>query len=889
MFSDEATIMDVDSSIATSLQITVPVETLGSQILTPPVDGTTITTSTVPSGARIIQYSGEQPVGTYLDILRRIEYVNTEDEPAPGTLSVLVQVFTLNETSGGQAGSNIAQTTINVLPVNDNDPVFSQSVYLATVSEAALVGEMVVTVLATDGDLYGSGEITYEIDGGSEVFSISATSGVITTAHGLDAENVTFYELAVTASDNDRDSPRSSTISVLITVADFNDHGPVFSLSQYYASVRENVISGESVVNITATDNDITSPNNYVMYELLTDNEIASGSGELTPLPPNQASSLPFTIDPQTGEITVAEGAELDYEMVAEYSLHVLARDGGEPTLEASVGLVVSVVNVNDEAPVFTESLFTGSVRDDSLPGTPILTVLAVDADSASVAYSIINSEHLEVDLFSGDVLLKTEVDFTTTPHLSATVIANDTGSPPLISEAEIRIEVVNANNNPPVFSQSSYTFTVSEGAELAAVVNTTDADNDMVTFLIIEGASDIFSLDSTTGELTNQPGAVLDYETQPMYQLTITATDGIFTAYAEVTVELVDVNDNPPMFTSSQYSTTIPESLSPGSSIAQVTVEDADTGSNAVIIYNIIDGGGIFAIDSDTGVVVIEEEIDFETNRGPFVVQVRAMNTEPPFFNATASITITVSDSNDNRPHLYLDILSYEYQEGSPPLQIASGITVTDADSNVHLLTSCDVILERGECQLSSSELQESCGDCEFTCGEELALTNTHESVESTVEVYVTRQVVRLTGNLSEADYQSLLSTLTYVNLALEPAPGERTVFIQCYDAHHTSNVVNISIDLVQVNDNHITITVDSQRLLFQEGDPPLLVIRESSVIVSDRDFDAEVFWLRVAASGLRETERESMSLTSEVEGVLSGPEITVNRTSSLESYQVP
>ena len=868
----------------TSLLITVIEETPGSSFITPPVDGTTQTSTPGPNGGREIVYSGEQPVEVYLEALRAVQFVNTADEPSPGTNSLLVQVFTLNQTPGDPAGSNIATATISIFAVNDNHPVFSQNVYTGVVSEAAPMGEVVVTVEASDSDFYGSTVITYEFEEQNEDFEINPTSGVITTARELDAETTSSYEFIVIASDNDGGSPRISTVSVVISVADVNDNTPVFGLSLYFASVIENAVGGQSVITVTATDSDITSPNNDITFEIQT-NEIGSGSGSLTPLPPQQVTPLPFTIDPRTGEIRVAEFAEIDFEAVSEYLLVVVASDSGDPSLTASVEVVVSVLNENDEAPVFYQPSYTGSVPEDSAVGTPILTVQAFDADSVSITYSIDNNEYLDIDPLTGVVSLTRMLDFVTTPSLTATVFANDMGSPPRIGQASVMITVVNINNNPPVFSQSSYTFSVSEDTVLEVVLVATDDDQDSLAYSIVEGPGNIFTLDTDTGSLATSPGVVLDFETQSVYLLTVAATDGVFTAHVGVTVVLEDANDNSPVFSSSQYSVTISEALPVGSFVAQATAEDADTGSNAEILYSLRDNSGFFIIEPNTGIITTAVGIDFEGNSGPFIVQVVAENTEPPFLNSSATVTILVSDSNDNHPVLSLEQLNYDYFEHSSPLPIASGISITDADSNTHLLTSCDVTLDRGECQLDTFELRETCGDCEFTCGDELGFRDQLNILESTLEVYPTGQVLRFTGNVSEAGYQSVLSTLTYVNLALEPQPGIRSVRIQCHDTHLPSNTLELSINIIPINDNPTTIVTGSQRLRFQEGDAPLPVAINAAVTLSDEDTTgAEIAWMQVSLLDFQDPVREILSITD----VGEGQEILVNQTNSLEYYQV-
>ena len=891
-----ATITDADSSTVSSLQITVTEEPLGSDIVLPSRVGVTMNSTTSESSGRVITYSGEQPIATYIDILQSIEYRNTEDEPMPSSMILQVQVFTLDEISGTPLPSNMAGVTINITPVNDNDPVFSETSYSGTVHENTPGGSVVVTVATSDGDIYSGSSITYGIAGEVSEFTIDATSGNVSTTQPLDSETTSLYQLMVIASDNDGVSPRSSTVLVTVSVLDVNDNPPVFSRTHYFASITENANSGQSVLTVSATDDDIISENNNITYELQTVHSGGSGSGDLTPLPPEQLTPMPFIVDSSTGEVSVAEHAVIDYEDMTEFSLLVVARDGGVPPLSTTAEITISVVDENDEPPRFTQSLYTGSVAEDATLGTLILTVLATDVDSASIGYTIEDNEHLDIDSVSGDVTLSSVVDFSVTPLLTATVFANDVGLPPLIGQASLRIEVLNINNNAPVFSEESYTFRVTEGTGLEGLVSANDADGDPITFLPLEGFEDVFTVNMTSGLITTLPGTELDYETQNIYMLTVVATDGTFTTPVNITVQVEDANDNGPYFTSAEYSATLPESSSPGSFIVQVEAEDRDSGSNADIVYRILEGDMV-TIGSDTGIITLDLPVDFEANSGPFVIVVVAENTEPPFWNDTAVITVMVSDTNDNHPILSLSILNYSYVENSPPISIASGLTVMDEDTHTHLLSRCEVTLERGLCQQSSSELNNACDSSNVNCDPCAEFISVNISLASSGAVQLdsaidtTSQTLVLSGNASEAEYQAVLSSLVYINQEPEPSPGRRTVSIQCHDAQLASNILPLSIDVILINDNPIIIEAEPQSVSFVEGDTTLPVGETVGLRLIDLDINSSVVWVEVSLENPQDAVRERLNVNPEsVNGrdVESGLEITVNDTSSLQNYQV-
>lgn len=889
----------MDTPSVAALHIIVDQQPAGSDIILPPSVEVDMNTTIDSMGRTVLSYTGEQPIGTYLQILESLQYINNENEPMPGSVRLLIQVFTPSEVSGSALASNVAEATIEVVPLNDNTPVFSLTNYSGEVEENLPSGSVVLTVEATDADIYSGASITYQIAGETSDFYIDPTSGEIFTRQPLDAETNSLYQLMVIASDNDGSSPQTSSSLITILVLDVNDHTPVFNRTHYVSSVRENAAGGETVLAVTATDGDLTPANSAITYELQYDLlDGGSGSGHLTPLPPQQSKPIPFSINPTTGVIAVVDGAGIDYEAVTVYSLQVVATDSGVPPLSSSADVTIFIENENDRRPQFTQSLYTGIVTEDSPVGTAILTVSATDEDSVNVTYKIENTEYLEVDSKSGQVTLKMAVDFSVTPVVTAVVVACDNGIPPLVGLANLSIEVMNINNNPPMFSEESYTFTVIEGQPLREQVIATDRDEDTITYSAQSGFQETFTINSTSGVITSLPGIELDYETQQLYILTIEATDGTFTSTVTVNVAVEDVNDNAPSFVDAQYSATLPESSAPGSSVVQVEAEDRDSGSNAAIVYSIANPGGVFGIGAETGIVTLEQEVDFEANSGPFVFTVVAENSQPPFWNDTTVVIVSVSDSNDNHPILSLSTLRYNYVEGSPPISIASDLTITDVDTHIHLLSSCEVTLVRGSCQLSSSELTNACGssnsECIALCAEEISIDSslgTSRPLELSIVMNDTSQTLVVSGNGSETDYQTVLSSLTYFNLALEPSLGTRQVSMKCQDGGLVSNTLVILIDVILTNDNPILIEADPQHLSFLEGNTIIPVGRLVQLRLIDLDFDPEAAWVEVTLENPREplSERVSVNSTSvDGGGVVSGLNILVNQTSSLQSYQV-
>lgn len=767
--------MDVDTTTATSLVVTLLAHLSSEQLLPHSVPANVTIQEVNSTDGLVLTFSGEQPVSVYIGILTELQYRDVRDEAEPEERVITIQVFTPGDT-GDPLGSNIAQVTVELVPVNDNSPVFERSSYDGSVLENSTNGtEVGVAVVANDADVYGRTAITYRILGGSADFAIDPVLGVVTTLRPLDADSGSrLRQFDVIAEDNDSPVSRSATVSVSIEVLDVNDLVPVFNQTLYTAAIAENLPVNSTVLQVFASDGDSTTVNSGISYQLQAI-ESAMGSGD-SPLSPIQ-SPLPFRIDATSGAITLDES--LDFESTREYTFRVLALDSGSPSLTGTAEVTVTVNDVNDNEPRFTGAPFFVNVSENTNISTPVLTVVATDADSninAQIVYSLIGDVPFDIEQTSGVIFVQEDLDFETNEIFSFVVVAQDLGVPSLSATADITVFILNVNDNPPVFVPISFSFLVEEGSALQEQITALDPDGDALTFLESTGFDDIFEIVSSTGELISVEGFLFDFELQEEYRLQVQVTDGTFSTFADVTIRVTDVNDLPPVFSQDIYEADISEDAPVNTSVLQVGAVDGDTGTNAEIQYSIT-AQSAFAINPSTGEITVASSLDFDAGPREYNLSVIARNTAAPFLNNTATVIISVTDANDIHPILMLQPLDVNFVENTGPVLVSPNITVTDTDSAAHPLTQCRVRLDRGNCSLSEDELTEACGNsdtCRLRCAENIMVDEsllvsgiTLSDIEDS-----SSQTLTITGSASEATYQQILATSPTTTLQLSQSP---------------------------------------------------------------------------------------------------------------------
>lgn len=327
-----------------------------------------------------------------------------------------------------------------------------------------------------------------------------------------------------------------------------------------------------------------------------------------------------FSVDFNTGVIYVVD--ELDYEQKRSYELTVRATDSISGVF-ADVPVSVQVEDVNDCAPEFEQDNYTVTVSESALFGTAILKVVAYDNDSQSIHYSIQTdnrntSEHFHIDAADGTVYLKKSLDHEAQPRHHFMVVVQDKGLPVLTTKAHVWVDVVDMNDNPPKFEQSTYSCVLSEHAvrgQFITAVSAWDPDssdqnnlvyniahgNEMQTYAIepmsgvitlaanmhsfIErktaaaAASAAVSASTSVGGGSEAALVATGADQQHLAVLNVSVSDGVYTSFTRVKINIQPANLHNPVFAQSVFDATVDENQLPGRLVFTVSVEQEGIG----------------------------------------------------------------------------------------------------------------------------------------------------------------------------------------------------------------------------------------------------------------------------------------------------------------------
>ncbi|KAL9962398.1 hypothetical protein ACROYT_G031498 [Oculina patagonica] len=580
--------------------------------------------------------------------------------------------LTLIASDGGNKTSSVP-LVVKITDVNDERPRFSQQVYYANVSEDAARGTTVRRVTATDLDfLVLNQEITYTSTGADAKFYINRATGDIIVDSSLDREFKSHYILYVTASNIGQNAMEGECL-VNITVTDVIDEKPFFESDVLTFHVSENASIGTNVTQLKAQDKDIGDTLTYSLTE--------------------RDSCGHFHINRTTGVITTA--ADLDRENMTEHVIYVQATDSVNLTSD-EVKIVIKVDDVNDRAPVFTEAMYVQDYREESPKDTSILTVTANDADigiNAEIRFSIVGNatKYVKIDPVSGLISqADNELDRELSPHFNFTVRATDMGSPPLSTEVNVTLNLVDINDNSPAFNETVYQAYVMENQPIGTpllVVTATDKDEGTNARLSygLHGGNFRFNIDQDTGNITTAVRLDREQAGADSYTLTILAADDAIRSRqgtTQVIVTVLDDNDHPPVFTRLNYEFQVAENVDIGHLVGTVTASDNDEGLNAKISFLIkADNESLpFSVNETTGDIKTTGKLDRETNNTfTLIIIARDSGSNPLESNATMQIVIT--DVNDNAPTFQRAFYNVTVRESTFPKTLVATVSATDPD----------------------------------------------------------------------------------------------------------------------------------------------------------------------------------------------------------------
>ncbi|XP_062870125.1 protocadherin gamma-A2-like [Trichomycterus rosablanca] len=444
--------------------------------------------------------------------------------------------------------------------------------------------------------------------------------------------------------------------TVTVEIIDINDNAPLFQAKEFRFEINEATVTGARFMLDKAIDADV-------------------GSNDLQSYSLKPTDHFVLELKKHTGgkNVEIVLQKPLDREKQERFTLFLTAIDGGDPALSGTVQIHVTVLDANDNSPVFIQKVYKASVVENAPKGFEVVTVSASDADEGSnkqLTYIILNGEKDVKDIFAinpsnGEITLNGVLDYETTNTYELDVQARDQGG--LTDSCKIIINVLDINDNKPSITILSMSTSISEesaAGTVVAIMNVGDPDagangqvqcsiSENVHFAITSPSKNFFSLH------TEQK---LDRERDPEYNITVTCTDEgdpSLSSTASLRLHISDVNDNAPLFERSNYEAYVVENNTPGLSIFTVKASDADSNQNAHISYILEDStvngnpvSSFVSVSGESGVITSVRSLDYEQLKY-FKFRVKAQDGGSPPLSSNVTVKIIIQDQNDNVPQV--------------------------------------------------------------------------------------------------------------------------------------------------------------------------------------------------------------------------------------------
>ncbi|XP_071953212.1 protocadherin-15-like [Antedon mediterranea] len=552
----------------------------------------------------------------------------------------LFSLYVMENNTVDLNSSDAILVTIYVIDVNDEAPAFIANAYSnglngykVSVRENVQPGFAFFQVMAADPDLAENGKFDFSIqsitNSGYAMFAVEQqdNTAILKFVSGILVARDT-YVISLAATDRGITNTQTSVTSIEVDILPTNDtNAPEFLMRQYTASVTEEASFGTLVTTLTAMDED----GDTVSYQITNGNT-------------NDA----FIIKSLSGEVNV--NSDLDREMLDSYVLTIKASDG---TLMDTVYLYITILDSNDNNPIFNTSHLTFMVDEGVASGEVVGKVMAYDLDepnspNSEIEYSLM-SNSFNIDPVSGVITTNKVLDREDQPDYTMSVTAQDKATNPRSTTIMVFVIVLDVNDNGPMFEQDMYSVTVVENSAIASILTVKASDPDLnaeVQYMITSGDTGMFSVGSESGDLfTLQP---LDYEEQQLFTLQISATDinqgdSNLVGIATVQVQVQNINDNNPLFQANEYKGSVPEYADLGTVVVDsILATDADLGEFGQVTYKLHPESALFIFNENK---ILTKTGLTRATQDNITLTIIAEDMGVPPLNGTASIFIEITN----------------------------------------------------------------------------------------------------------------------------------------------------------------------------------------------------------------------------------------------------
>lgn len=534
------------------------------------------------------------------------------------------------------------ETIVRILVenLNDNPPLFQPTFYATTIEQFTLPNVTIIQVSATDPDRL-SDPIKYTLAGeDSSVFMINSATGEISAVLELDTPQD--YRFSVMASDG---GAEDSTAAVFIAVTRSVSVAPVFTTNEFIFTLLENVSPGTFIGMVTA----ITRGNRSSLeFSHLGFRMSMSQNVNMS-----QNMQNLFHIDMASGNISTQATFGFDFESRQDYFFYIDVYNVNDDMVYDNATVEIQLQDENDNPPVFDQTLYT-RVINASQPTNSIIAVLtATDRDSGTNSRIRYEFEgHIVIVGFalnstSGAISVSNSTLIPGDYYLN--IVASDGGIPTMTARATVYVAILPVTPSSIEFTEQTYMFEIAEDALTNTVLGTVQA-LETNTSLVPQGLTytystpnitNCFSIDSISG-VVQLSCTSLDRDDVASYELSVTAQVNNIVAHGTVQIRLLDVNDNPPVFTLNVYTKVINDRYGNDSAILLVMATDLDLGNNGTVRYDLVSPTDIFRIDAISGGVFLVGE---SVGVGDYRLQVRATDMGVPMnLSSTAFVLICIT-----------------------------------------------------------------------------------------------------------------------------------------------------------------------------------------------------------------------------------------------------